>query len=819
MITLSKNGPRWFHQRAQRRELFRGLLALLGCYAILFDWTMLDSMTLTLANQDFEADMPHSSNQHSIIEATTEHQNIEKITEEKIQTQQLNLQHARPREPDNLDSNTEPTPNTTEPVVMVSSENGTKSSIQYDQSKMVDARAPWDPISAGGRGHTTVENKCKTEIESTGCLNTLPLDICMRTRFEAMSNHSKVQEIISDSCSSILYPCQSGRKKTKECQEDRIYGNAFTDTETYHAEKILVLIDEASRMAGNGQQLEYWMTAGTMIGALAHHGRIPWDDDIDIYVRQEHMESLIRNVESLGLSFVWKGYNGIKNRSGKIFNSSLPMIPGQTHSYPFVDVFPVDCSDGILCVEFNSAEKYSAPIDSIFPLKRRPYGRLSMPFPIKARSILEDRYGIKFKEKCKKGAYNHRKERFTGRNNYHSINCSEMIFPPPFVFDQYDTDTSIETDSPADIAYVPWKDDFPTLTVEHILNDAGQRLSSVLFEDGNEVRRSYSNGLLELKRHAITYSFPDLPYSQMQLLPFLSEERLSFISNRGQRTAEELNLEVMPTLDRVVVSNNYGTSVADPGKVTDSSSDRSILRVGEWNAERGANWDVFVDFYPNADIIILNEMDWGMARSGNKDTTKEMANYLKMNYAYGVEFLELTNGNEGEINATIGQSNLIGYHGNVVMTKWPIIESRIVRLHPLYDLLYGEKTSGQAKGERRLGGRMALFTLIRTETYGDILAISMHAHSGSKNNFLKDDARLMCREIQKYSTTNVIIGGDIASPIPQTLVSECGFFPLEATNSQKGGKGSRLTPSWKVGKSHFCLTTIFAARCDWTSLC
>jgi hypothetical protein len=65
---------------------------------------------------------------------------------------------------------------------------------------------------------------------------------------------------------------------------------------------------------------------------------------------------------------------------------------------------------------------------------------------------------------------------------------------------------------------------------------------------------------------------------------------------------------------------------------------------------------------------------------------------------------------------------------------------------------------------------------------------------------LKDDARLICKEIQKYSTTNVIIGGDIASPIPQTLVSECGFFPLEKTNSQKGGKGSRLTPSWRVGE-------------------
>eukprot|EP01083_Nonionella_stella_P278607 947506_1 len=194
-------------------------------------------------------------------------------------------------------------------------------------------------------------------------------------------------------------------------------------------------------------------------------------------------------------------------------------------------------------------------------------------------------------------------------------------------------------------------------------------------------------------------------------------------------------------------------------------------------------------------------MDWGMARSGNIDTTKEMAASLQMNYAYGVEFLELTNGNAKEINATIGERNLIGYHGNVVMTKWPIIKSEIVRLHPLYDLLYQEKTTGQAAGERRLGGRMALFTLIQTDIGNmNILAISIHAHSGSQRHLLKRDAELICNEIQKYNstTTNVIMGGDIASPIPQTLVSECGFFALEKTNSQKGGGGRGLEASWRV---------------------
>ena len=65
-----------------------------------------------------------------------------------------------------------------------------------------------------------------------------------------------------------------------------------------------------------------------------------------------------------------------------------------------------------------------------------------------------------------------------------------------------------------------------------------------------------------------------------------------------------------------------------------------------------------------------------------------------------------------KFNMTRGDQNLVGYHGNVVMSKWPIIKSEVVRLHPLYDHLYEKKTAGQARGERKLGGRMALFELI-----------------------------------------------------------------------------------------------------------
>lgn len=295
----------------------------------------------------------------------------------------------------------------------------------------------------------------------------------------------------------------------------------------------------------------------------------------------------------------------------------------------------------------------------------------------------------------------------------------------------------------------------------------------------------------------VIFVFPSLSKmndGRQNLVPIPQEKRESLLLNVDNESAESLNMEVLPILNEVLISNRFQHEIP-------LQENHRRLRISEWNAERGLDWDILPSFYSNSDIIILNEMDWGMARSGNKDTAQQMSESLEMNYAYGVEFLELTNGNEKEINATIDQKNHIGYHGNAILSKWKILQSKIVRLHPLYELLYEEKASGQAKGERRLGGRMALFASIETDV-GVILVISMHAHSGSKRNLLRSDAVLVCDEISKWNITNVIIGGDIASPIPKWLVSGCGFWALDKTNSQKKNGGG-LMPSWKVGE--FCI--------------
>ncbi len=98
-----------------------------------------------------------------------------------------------------------------------------------------------------------------------------------------------------------------------------------------------------------------------------------------------------------------------------------------------------------------------------------------------------------------------------------------------------------------------------------------------------------------------------------------------------------------------------------------------ILRVAQWNIERGLEFDAirlaFTDSkqfnalmedkgskvddngridiredlkaLQQADLLILNEVDWGMNRTRFRNVAAELADALGMNYAYGVEFVEV----------------------------------------------------------------------------------------------------------------------------------------------------------------------------------
>ncbi len=147
------------------------------------------------------------------------------------------------------------------------------------------------------------------------------------------------------------------------------------------------------------------------------------------------------------------------------------------------------------------------------------------------------------------------------------------------------------------------------------------------------------------------------------------------------------------------------------------------LRVVEWNIERGIEFDDIkllltdkkaflarvhseaagntstakvddqvlnaqMDVLQSADVLVLNEVDWGMKRSDYRAVVKDLADALKMNWAYGVEFVEVDPKvlgtqsfanveNEAERKEleelfSTDKKRLLGLHGTAILSRYPL---------------------------------------------------------------------------------------------------------------------------------------------------
>ena len=102
-----------------------------------------------------------------------------------------------------------------------------------------------------------------------------------------------------------------------------------------------------------------------------------------------------------------------------------------------------------------------------------------------------------------------------------------------------------------------------------------------------------------------------------------------------------------------------------------------------------------------ADVLVLNEVDWGMKRTEYRNVAEELAAALHMNYAYGVEFVEvdplfdldtvqihLTDAQQDqrlEQDLQVDRERYHGLHGTAIRSRYPIEHARILRLPVCYD--------------------------------------------------------------------------------------------------------------------------------------
>ncbi len=285
-----------------------------------------------------------------------------------------------------------------------------------------------------------------------------------------------------------------------------------------------------------------------------------------------------------------------------------------------------------------------------------------------------------------------------------------------------------------------------------------------------------------------------------------------------------LGAQLTSLLNTPFVHSETATMNAVPHRPTVSGLG-PVVRVGLWNIERGLNFELIrsaladptefqgmiktqtadprrkqlVDSQlaklQDIDVLVLNEADWGMKRTEYRDVPRDLATALHMNYAFGVEFVEvdpvfdldteelhLPDSQEDQSlqqDLQVDRHRYHGLHGTAILSRYPIASARILRLPLCYDwyakeykaiskLEQGRRWSAQklfrerVARELRHGGRMALIANISVPDLptGQATIVATHLENKCPPGCRRRQMQAMLAEVQS-DRNPVVMAGDM----------------------------------------------------------
>ena len=177
------------------------------------------------------------------------------------------------------------------------------------------------------------------------------------------------------------------------------------------------------------------------------------------------------------------------------------------------------------------------------------------------------------------------------------------------------------------------------------------------------------------------------------------------------------------------------------------------LRILSWNIERGLQLPKILDFLRtiDADLLLLQEVDLNARRTRHRDIANEVGRALHLNYAFGMEFQELSE----------GSATSPAYHGMATLTRWPLTRSRIIRFRDQSAFWKPRWFVPDIPAfQRRLGGRIALVT--ETAIHGrKVVSYNLHLESRGNDELRLRQLNEVLADCRRYvDHPMLLIGGD-----------------------------------------------------------
>jgi endonuclease/exonuclease/phosphatase family metal-dependent hydrolase len=179
------------------------------------------------------------------------------------------------------------------------------------------------------------------------------------------------------------------------------------------------------------------------------------------------------------------------------------------------------------------------------------------------------------------------------------------------------------------------------------------------------------------------------------------------------------------------------------------------MRALAWNLERGIQYDDIVnalkadDRLRGRDVLLLSELDYGMARSGNRFVAKELAKELGVNWAFAPVYIPLQKGSGVE--ASVPGENTASIHGIALMSPWPMRGVHAIPLPNGKDKMRGK--------EKRLGRLRALIGDIEHPA-GTFRAVSIHLDAHCSRQHRAMQMRIILDHLDTLPEMPTLIGGD-----------------------------------------------------------
>ena len=220
--------------------------------------------------------------------------------------------------------------------------------------------------------------------------------------------------------------------------------------------------------------------------------------------------------------------------------------------------------------------------------------------------------------------------------------------------------------------------------------------------------------------------------------------------------ASPLYARLRPEVERVLNGVESGDFIRRPPDADADDAAARAVRATAWNVERGSRLDEIIRVLREhplmsvSDLLLLTELDYGMARSGNRHVAREIAEGLGMAYAFAPCYVNLSKGSGLESGAA-GENGL-ALHGNAVLSRWPIARAWSIALPNGKDKMRGR--------EKRLGSQRAVVCDVEHPS-GRLRAVSLHldAHSSQRHRQRQMEVVLDFVESLRPRLP-VLVGGD-----------------------------------------------------------